>query len=304
MNKENIWPIVGHRNVVKILQKGIVNKKLAHAYIFSGAEHLGKSLVADYFIRSVLCEKQDGSFCNSCEFCKSLDRKIYPDFYEIELEEGKKNISIEQIREVSEKISKSSFLGNYKIILIKNAESLSLGAHNSLLKTLEEPSKKTLFILTTDNLELIPETVQSRSEIINFYPVKNKEIFNYILEKGIDASLAEEVSRFSKGKPGVAINCLQNKKLIKDYKQEVFDFLDLLNSSLKERFDYLEKNIGKGKKFSEKSVLAKSVLDRWLNVFRDLLLSKNLAKDEISNIFAKERINLLSRKYSSKMLMS
>ena len=113
------------------------------------------------------------------------DLKRHPDFYEIKKEEDKKNISIEQIRKLREKLGLRAFLGEYKVALIDEAESMTEEANNALLKTLEEPSEKTVIILITTNARSLPQTIVSRCQIIRFLPVNRKGILEFLDNHGI-----------------------------------------------------------------------------------------------------------------------
>lgn len=300
MEEQKNWPVIGHKNIIKFLQDSIALNKIGNAYIFFGQKHLGKSLTAKYFIQSLLCEKKNGFFCNNCATCKEITHKIYPDFYKIEIEEGKKNISIEQIRSLSDKIKNSSFSGNYKVILIKDAHNLSLQAANSLLKVLEEPKGKTVFILISDNLQGIPLTVRSRSQIINFKPVDSNEILAFFS----DIEEKKEIVCSANFKPGLVISYVEDNDLFDDYKNFVNDFLNIFNLSINQKLDYIESKIGKQKIFIEKTKITDSILDIWLSVFRDLLLTINSMSDQVGNIFAINKIKNLSAKYSIEKVIS
>ncbi|NCF75523.1 MAG: AAA family ATPase [Xanthomonadaceae bacterium] len=299
MEKQKNWPVIGHKNIIKFLQDSITLNKIGNAYIFFGQKHLGKSLVAKYFIKSLLCEKKNGFFCDNCISCKEFAHGIYADFYEVGLEEGKKNISIEQIRKVSSKIKNSSFSGNYKIVLIKNAHNLSLPAANSLLKVLEEPKGKMVFILISDNLQKIPLTVRSRSQIINFKPVDPSEILTFLPDKEARKEIAYSVN----SRPGLAISYMRDISLFNDYKISVDDFLDIFDLTINQKLDYIENKINKQKIFIEKVKIADDILNIWLSIFRDLLLSMNFSLNQIENIFAIDKIKSLSNKYSIKKII-
>ena len=142
------WPILGHQSIVNYLQTSIINQKINHAYIFYGPEHIGKSLVADYFVNSLQCEEFNNKNkkipCQKCNACQQIEKGIHPDIYKVNKESDKKNISIEQVRNLQHKLSMRSFLTSYKVAIIDQAESISLEAANSLLKTIEEPTSKTI----------------------------------------------------------------------------------------------------------------------------------------------------------------
>lgn len=302
MKKDFNWPLAGHDNIKKYLEKNISAGKLSHAYIFAGQAHLGKKTMAVNFIRSFLCQEEKVP-CNKCSTCRDLKKGIYPDFYEISVLEGKKNIGIEQIRDLISQISDSSFSGNYKIIFIKNAEKMTLSAANSLLKGLEEPAKKTIFILITDDIESVPLTIRSRAQVINFLPVNPKEIENYLIKTGAGKDLIKEAVRLSQGRPGLAVGFIQDSRVLKEYKEFSANFLNFLSGSLSERFDYIEKSIGKQKNFQEKALSADSLLDVWLNVLRDLLLAKRFLADRLSNVSARDKLNFISAKYSDRKII-
>jgi DNA polymerase III subunit delta' len=300
MDSDDRWPIVGHKNIIEYLENSLKAEKLAHAYVFVGPSNLGKALTAKYFIKSILCK--DGTPCNKCKSCKEFEKGIYPDFYDIKVEDGKRNISIEQIREVMGKIKESSFSGNFKIILIEEAEKMNLAGFNSLLKSLEEPNRKTVFILITNNISTLPETVLSRSQVIKFHGVGSEEILKHLLFLGVNKEVAFEAIGFSNGKPGLAIEYSKNKKLVDGYKILVNNFLHLLNSPINEKFNYIDKLMGK-KTFKEKADIAERVIDSWLLVLRDLLLTKNSYFNSISHVFALDRIKVVSNNYSNKEIV-
>lgn len=303
MEDDSKWPVVGHENIINFLEKSIKAGKLSHAYLFAGSSNLGKTLVADYFIRSMLCEESENKPCNKCQTCKNFKKGLYSDFYHVKREEDSKNINIEQIRNVIKSIESTSFSGNYKIILIENVESLNLSSANSLLKSLEEPSKKTIFILIADNINMVPETIRSRSQVINFYPVEGEKMLDRLLLTGINKDIAKEAIAISGGKPGIAFKYASNSVLMKKYKDVVGSFLGLLDSSVIDRLNYADNILGKKNTFGQKITIVDDVLDIWLYVFRDLLFAKNYCFSQINNIFVIDKINKLSDNYTDKAIL-
>src|SRR3989344_1191746 len=172
INKQSKWPIVGHSHIVSYLQNSLNNLKLAHAYLFVGLDHVGKAAVAGYFINSLVCQNLEVEAlavpCGECQSCRQALSGNHPDVYWLarELNEKtdklKKNISIEQVRQLQNKLSLRSFLNSYKIAVVSEAQTLSAEAANSLLKTLEEPSARTVLILLAENLARLPQTIVSR----------------------------------------------------------------------------------------------------------------------------------------------
>lgn len=306
------WPLVGNSHIIEFLSKSITNNKVANTYIFLGPQDLGKTTVANYFAKSLLCQSQAKfrkgdivSPCGECVSCQAFARIkknnagrekeedagiIHGDFHLVEREKDKKNISIEQVREFIKDLNLSSFLGSYKIGMIKEADSLSLEAANALLKTLEEPKEKVVVILIAANLESIPATIVSRSQVLNFYPVKTDIIHNYLIdEHKISRSLAKNLSKISLGRPALAVKFLKDKDFYKDYTDKAKIFLDFVGQDINERLAGIEKITGAGLAGPEGSKRALRILEIWQGVARDLLLLDLGQKDLIQHhIMAEE----------------
>jgi len=300
------WPLVGNSHIIDFLSKSLVNEKIANAYIFFGPQDLGKATVANYFAKSLLCQSKAKfrkgeivSPCGECVSCQAFTRIkksnsgqsqkedagiIHGDLHLIEREKDKKNISIEQAREFIKGLSLSSFLGSYKVGIIKEADSLSLEAANALLKTLEEPKEKVVIILIAANLESIPATIVSRSQVLNFYPVKTDIIHNYLVdEHKVSRSLAKNFSKISLGRPALAVKFLKDKDFYKDYTDKAKIFLDFARQDINERLAGIEKIIGAGFSGQESSKRALRILEIWQGVARDLLLLDLGQKDLIQH---------------------
>src|SRR3989338_182439 len=125
MERSLIWPILGHENIIDFLKKSVSHMTFHHAYLFLGSHGLGKSTIAREFINLLICERAENSdiSCKTCNNCLQFEKNIYPDLYVVQrisdAKTGKlnKNIRIEQIKELQEKIQTHSFFGNYKICI-------------------------------------------------------------------------------------------------------------------------------------------------------------------------------------------
>ncbi|MDD5071183.1 MAG: hypothetical protein PHQ42_00380 [Patescibacteria group bacterium] len=302
------WPLVGNSHIISFLSGSIANENMANAYIFLGPQDLGKATVASYFAKSLLCQNRaklkKGEIvfpCGECVSCRALagvkrsdagpdeDKEnnrgiIHGDFHLIEREKDKKNISIEQAREFIKDLNLSSFLGSYKVGIIKEADSLSLEASNALLKTLEEPKEKVVIILIASGLESIPATIVSRSQVLNFYPVQTDIIHNYLVEElKISRSSAKNFSKISLGRPALAVKFLKDRDFYKDYEDKAKIFLDFAGKDLNERFQGIEKIMEGGPSGQESNKKALKILEIWQGVVRDLLLLDLGHKDLIQH---------------------
>lgn len=294
------WNLAGHEKIAHFLQKSIINNRIAHAYLFVGPEGVGKTRVAEYFSASLLCQGEGQIPCQKCVYCQQFFKKIYPDLYLIEKEEGKKNVSIDQIRDLRGKLSKRSFLNSYKIAIIKEAETLNREGWNALLKTLEEPSEKTIIILITTNLKSLPETIISRSQLIKFLTVNKQEIYNYFLkEYNLPAKKAEILSSLCQGRPGVGIKFIEDKKLLETYENKASSLFEIIHANqLNDKFGQLD-NLVKGKlTFLEARENWQNLLSVWTLILRDCLLLKTANHQFMINNFAQKELEILAKNYS------
>jgi DNA polymerase-3 subunit delta' len=301
------WQTRGHQKIVKFLQKGIENHKLAHAYLFSGKENLGKRFLADEFINSVLCKdyhvqnniKMQSLPCNDCVFCNQLSKGIHPDVYFLKKEEDKKNIGVEQVREMQKFLCLASFLNSYKIALIDKAEDLSESAQNSLLKILEEPKNKTILILISNDYNLLLPTIVSRCQIIRFLPLADELVFDYLLNEGASREQASLFTALAHGQIGLAANFYKNQQIFTEYIENVKEFLALFNNNINNQFKILDNLlIGFENNFEINNYLNKE-LDYWQLILRDILAIQFNLDNLVINLYFKDKLAELAKIYQS-----
>ncbi len=275
------WDIIGHQRQVQYLQNSIENGKINHAYLFYGPEHLGKKKIAESFLFSLFCVSETKARpCGRCQNCAQIRKNIHPDVHWLEPEADKKNTSIKQVRELIAKLQKKSLHQGYKVVLIKQASSLTLSASNALLKTLEEPAQKTVLVLLAEDLSTIPETITSRCQIIRFLPVSQKDIYDY-LQTETDRDQALKITRLAHGKPGLAVEFLNKKNALKKHQEKIDTVNTLLSGSQKEKFKLADK-IHRSKKSSQELSL---LLDLATSYLRDQILNQhNLEKYTVNQI--------------------
>ncbi len=166
--------VIGQDHIVRTLINQIKNDSIGHAYIFTGTRGTGKTSVAKIFARAVNClHTQDGSPCGQCDVCKELLSSGNFDILEID---AASNNSVDQIRELTDKINFPPTIGRYKVYIVDEVHMLSKAAFNALLKTLEEPPMHAIFILATTEIHQIPATILSRCLRFDFRLVPNSVI--------------------------------------------------------------------------------------------------------------------------------
>lgn len=158
--------VLGQEHITTILKNQLKNNNIAHAYLFSGTRGTGKTSTAKIFARAVNCtDNIDGNPCNNCEVCNGILEENIMDVVEMD---AASNNSVDDIRELREKVKYLPAKGRYKVYIIDEVHMLSKGAFNALLKTLEEPPKHLLFILATTEPQRLPATILSRCQRFDF----------------------------------------------------------------------------------------------------------------------------------------
>ncbi|MDD3301910.1 MAG: AAA family ATPase [Patescibacteria group bacterium] len=292
------WPKLGNEAVLAFLDESLKNDQVASAYIFSGPDDLGKATIARALAKNLLF--RDRPDLASQENAEQDFSSLKSDFYILTCEEGKKNISVEATRDFIHSLSMSSFLDSYKIGLVKGAESLSEGAANALLKTLEEPRDKVVIILLTTNLESLPATIISRAQVLNFYPVPTDQIYDYLLEHyGVSRSVAKNLAALSLGRPLRAVKFLESDAWYLKHLSLAGVLLKLLVRPLNERWSLANGIIGSRASFAESSEEFLLVLEVWQGVLRDLLMLNSGHEDLIQFAALAEELKITYRSLSN-----
>ena len=137
--------IIGHTAAKALLRSAIMQDRVAHAYLFHGDDRIGKRLLALRLAQALLCETlpadQEPDGCGACRACRQVEARTHPDFMVIEpdREQANPQIKIELIRDIEHQMIYRPLIGDRKICLIDDADRMTIGAANALLKTLEEP---------------------------------------------------------------------------------------------------------------------------------------------------------------------
>lgn len=262
--------IIGHKKQLQFLKRIVDSGKIPHALLFSGQEKLGKKRVALEFISWLFG-------------CLPIN---HPDFILIQPNTkanfGGGQIQIDQIRELIWRIALKPFKSKIKAAIIDSAHSMTKEAQNCFLKTLEEPKGDTLLILISEYPNFLLPTILSRCQIIKFYPVKREEIKNYLIEKDLPEEKIEKILEISLGKPGLAIDFLENQEKLKEREEMEKELIKISNLPLALRFQYAKE--------LQKSSDLKEILNIWLAHFRKILISQSLPPLKVKNI-----LNLIQR---------
>lgn len=277
------WDIIGNDRAIEYLDKSLSNKKIANFYIFSGVSGVGKFSLAKNFAKNIfLVDKPE--LIQGKNFLE-----VNSDFFVVEKEADKKNISIDQIRSLIERFKSSSFLDSYRLAIIKDAENLNNNSANALLKVLEEGGDKTVIILTVSDVENLPKTIVSRGQVINLFPIKDDLIYqNLIDEYQVGPGLAKDLTKLSSGRPAIAIKFLQDENLYKEYQHIVTAFLEFLTNNFSERIKIID-IISKKNEF----LSSFDILEAWQSVLRDLIFVNYQQYEQVKNVFVLDKLKTI-----------
>ncbi len=298
-----MWQVVGQSRVLSLLRRSLEKGVLAHAYLFIGPPHVGKMTMAINLAQALNCEGAEKP-CGQCLSCKKIAQGKHADVQIIGLDhtseaDGVKTrteIGIDQIRQIQHSASLPPFEGKYKIFIIDGAELLSIGAANCLLKTLEEPESRVVFLLLTTNVGLLPDTVVSRCQRLELLPLSASEVENALISQwGIETQKSKLLSRLCHGCLGWALSAALGDELLKQYCERRDSMLDIINAGYEERFVYVARLAAK---FSQKRNSVQEVLNIWLDFWRDLLLIKTNFAEAITNVDIEKNLTDLARDFS------
>lgn len=182
---KNFSEVIGQDKIMTILQNALKKNRIGQAYLFSGPRGVGKTTTARILVKYLNCESEGTVIpCNQCQSCDEINRGISLDYLEID---GASNRGIDQIRALNEQLAFASPTGKHRVFVIDEVHMLTNEAFNALLKSLEEPPLKIIFILCTTESYRIPLTIRSRCQQLFF-----NNIGIELTEKHMEAILQKE----------------------------------------------------------------------------------------------------------------
>ena len=288
--------ILGNEKIRHHLRESIIKRSISHAYILAGDNGIGKSKIAREFAMELICEKHTG--CGECPACRQFLADAYPDFFYMDAE-GKESIGIDRIREnIVNDVSIRPYHGKVKIYIIDEADEMTVGAQNALLKTIEEPPEYVVILLLVRNMSILLETIRSRCIKLLLSAVSNDRIKRWLVEKGTSEDLATVVASYSNGAPGIAKAMAESEDFAGMYNQNVEFLKKISEASINDILLFIEelkKRTGGFKDFI-------NFLRLW---YRDICILK-LTKKIDNLVFIREEsiILRLSREYTLKKINS
>jgi DNA polymerase III subunit gamma/tau len=242
--------LVGQTHVTETLANAIKNNRVAHAYIFSGARGVGKTTAARILAKALNCvQGPTVEPCGICDSCKEITSGTSLDVIEID---AASNRGIDQIRELREMVRYAPAAARSKVVILDEAHMLTTDASNALLKTLEEPPDRVIFVMATTQPEDLADTIRSRSQHFHFRVLTFAEItgrLREIAEKEnlkIEAGALGVIARMAEGSLRDALSLLEQARAYCDDNISDKDVRELLGVVPEDALDELVGAIASG----------------------------------------------------------
>lgn len=214
--------IIGYERQIAYLNTVCARGTLAHAYFLYGPEHLGKFTIARTLAKAFFCDQTKELLslervCGVCRSCRLIENNIHQsvflidrDYTLVSKKESRKEIPIDDIRELRRRFSFTTTAGEYRIAILNQIDKMSEEAANSFLKLLEEPGKGALFILISNNPNSVMQTLISRTSPIRFPLLSDAVLEKYFFENNKHAQDRQELLSYAAGRPGVLMRLLED----------------------------------------------------------------------------------------------
>jgi DNA polymerase III subunit gamma/tau len=297
--------LIGQESILRLLTNSLEQGKIAHAYLFSGPRGVGKTSTARILAKALNCSNGPTAHpCGTCPFCTSITDGSSVDVMEID---GASNNSVNDIRDLRERVKYVPSGGRYKVYIIDETHMLSDAAFNALLKTLEEPPSHVVFVLATTAPRKIPSTVLSRCQHLPFRRIPTYQIKERLKKisdtEGIAISgqALEMIARAADGSLRDSLTILDQ---ISSFSSDISesDVKDLLGITDFGLVSQLSKALILGKRedilditgeLIERGTDIRSFTRELIQFFRDLLVASIVKKPEKTLDLGKEEIDFI-----------
>jgi len=275
------FTVLGQPRALRILTSAHAGGRVAHAYLFAGPEHTGKTLTALQFAQLLNCTGEQPP-CGRCRQCEQIASGAHADVEIIGVgglcdQEGhdhrkddSKGIRICQIRRLERVVSRAPYEGRYRVLIIEPADALNREAEVALLKTLEEPPPHVVIILITAAEDALLDTIRSRARRVPFGGMSRGEIELALRNRwDVDPSRAAALARMSEGRFGWAVIALHDESLLERREATLAQIERLAQAPLAERFAFAAEV---GGRYTRDRAAVHEMLALWRTWWRDILL--------------------------------
>ncbi len=206
--------VIGHDDIRNVLSRVVEHP--GQAYLFHGPRGVGKRMVAERFAAALLYSKDEQTMLDRSRLIDQL--RAHPDFLLVQREEGAKEFTVKQARELLQRVSLSSARGGKIVVLFEESDTLNEESANALLKTVEEPSSALVFLFLAERPDKLPGTLRSRLAPLAFSRIARRTITDWLKTKH-DVRDPEPLAEAARGCPGMALDYLNNRSDWKSSKE-------------------------------------------------------------------------------------
>ncbi|HEY0757231.1 MAG TPA: DNA polymerase III subunit delta' [Ktedonobacteraceae bacterium] len=278
------WDMVGHDHAINTLRRAISSQRVRHAYLLTGPEHIGKTLLARRFAQTLLCTSNlDPTLapenpCQTCLSCRKVLHNNHPDVHYITRHPDKQFIVIDQVRALQSDTARKTLEGRRNIFILEGMHETNLQAANCLLKTLEEPEPDVLLILTAPDPGLLLATILSRVQQIPMHLLTTSQIRQALRERWqVPAENAALISALAAGRMGWAVQAAEDDDILRERQAQLETLTRIPSLNTVQRFDIAQK-------LSAENDKIKGMLELWLLWWRDLIFAANSCPDLVVNV--------------------
>ena len=285
------WNLVGHDDAVGLLRRDIAAGRIAHAYLFAGADGIGKRTLALEFARAINCEAppSPGDPCGACRTCVLIGAEKHPDLFLLRPEGAGGKILVDSARELVRAMMLKPMEAARRVALLADFHRALPNAANSLLKTIEEPPPSAVLLLTAESADELLPTIVSRCRIVSLRPIPESEVARALRERWkVAPDAAAVLARLSGGRLGWAVGQAPWEDAAAEREILFREWGEVTGGNLAARF-------AAARRLADDRGRIRDTLQVWESFCHDLLL-RTLSKDaEPVNIDFQSPINGLAR---------
>lgn len=288
-----MWQVIGQDRILSLLDYSLKTNTIAHAYLLVGPRHVGKGTLAFNLAQALNCDGPEVP-CGQCRSCQRILESKHADVISISVDsriesavtsnslEHKTEIGIKDMLELQRMANLPPYEGKCKVFIIDGAEYLSTEAANSLLKILEEPPQRVVWLLLAAEEEHLLPTVISRCQRLELKPVPSERVQEILINSyNVDANKAKLLTQLCHGRLGWALSALANDDILEQRSQRIVKLVSLLPAGLEQRFAYAQELASQ---LSQNRRAGTEIIEIWLDWWRDLMLIKGGCREAIINV--------------------
>ncbi|MCP4357446.1 MAG: DNA polymerase III subunit delta' [Chloroflexi bacterium] len=262
----NWQTIIGHDWAVEMLQRSLAHGRTGHAYLITGPDQIGKTTLARAFAQALNCTGDEDGLCRACTLIAN-DR--HPDVKPVQPDvsgRGKLTLKIETIRNLQQDLNLSAYEARRKVAILKRFDAATIGASNAFLKTLEEPPRNVVLILTAKDADTLLPTISSRCRVLNLRPLSPNLIEQSLTTRWhVAEEKAHLLAHLADGRLGWAIHAAEDKAILQKREAHLESLQSALTNQRVQRFQLADK-------LARKPETLPDTVRTWLSWWRDVNL--------------------------------